>query len=684
MTRQVTRLFLPLLLCLMPLTGMGQSFNSLAQRAGSAMQNSGSKRSQSKSQGSSKDDEEDPCVEIDDHRQCWTQDPITGIHFPQVPDTTHINLGARQTMEGQSLGLLHTGNLYSPHHIVDFFDQRPQHDYLFLNAYPLFAYRPENLLLYNTRLPYTTASYVTSGSSNESNDRLRLNFAGNINRQMGIGSFLDYVYARGEYSSQATKPLNWTSYFYYDSDQYKATLSFNLSKLANQENGGIADRSYVLNPDAHSDVTRGYNIPTCLVDTWNDMDGLNLHFNHSYDLGTWDEVPNAKDTTQIDERFTSVSSIFHSIDFEHYSHQFRMDAKGDQTLTDSTHYFPNYYIDKDCTLDSTAYSSFSTYAGMRINEGFSRWSQFGLAAFIGYQHQSYTMMQDTTRLDFIGRHHTSDNIFIGGQLSRQQSRRLTFDATAKVGIWGDKRGDIDVTGHLQTVLPAGRKDSITVQASGYYRLQTVSYMMDHFFSNHFAWSNDFSQEQRVRLEGKFRYSLTGTEAKVGLEHINDYHYFGPDGLPYEYNDLIEVVSTEISQRLHWRALHWDNRLLFQYCSHDDVLPMPSFAIESDLNLRFVIAHALTAQLGITGYYYNKYYVPDYQPATQQFVMQRQYKSGDYPLFNAYLNCNLKKIKFFVMYTNIGTQLISNDAFLMPFYPLQSSRLQYGISFDLQN
>ena len=294
------------------------------------------------------------------------------------------------------------------------------------------------------------------------------------------------------------------------------------------------------------------------------------------------------------------------------------------------------------------------------------------------------MMQDTLDYSFIDRTHHSNNLYVGGQLSRHQSSRLTFDVTAKFGISGDKVGDIDITGQLQTVLPVG-KDSITVQGSGYFRNQKVSYMMNHYFSNHFKWSEDFNPEQRLHLQANLKYSLTGTEAKVGIEHISNYHYFSAaDFLPHETSEMVELFSLEATQRLHWKAIHFDNRVLFQKSTHEDILSVPKITWESDLSLRFVIAHSLTTQLGVTGYYTTKYYAPTYQPATQQFAVQNDIECGGFPIFNAYVNCNLKKIKFYVMYSGFGTKSFSNDAFIMPYYPLQSSRLEYGVIFDLQN
>lgn len=650
--------------------------------------NTSSNRSQSSSSSSKdsdKDSGEDPCVDLVDDRMSWTLDPLTGIMHYQAPDTSYLRLAHRQTMAGQQLAVVHTGNLFSPHLVEDYFNRHDDHDFLFLNAYHLFLPHQEDILYRSTKVPYTVIGYTTSGSNAQSNDRLRIDFAGNINKQIGIGTFLDYVYARGDYSSSATKPLKWTSYAYYNGDRYKASANYSLIKLANQENGGIQDSTYILTPDAHDEsFTDPKTMPTNLNDTWNDIDAWNVHLTHSYELGRWsEEFENPEDSASVYDKFTSIASIFNSIDYESYDHMYRMDRGAD--MSNGRDFFHNHFINPDETQDSLSYNRLAIYAGIRINEGFSRWSQFGLSAFAGYERQSYTQMVDSTDIEFISRKHTSNNVFIGGQLSRHQSSILTFDVTAKLGVSGDKVGDIDVNGIIQTVIPFGKKDSLIVNASGYFRNQKVAYMMNHYFGNHFRWSEDFDPEQRLRLKGTISYPRTGTTISAGFEHINNFHYFSAsDFKPKQYGEQLDIFSMEFDQKLHWKALHFDNRLLLQKTTDEEVLSLPSLVWESDLNLRFRIAGTLSTELGIIGTYRNKYYAPLYQPAIQQFATQNIVKCGGFPTFNAYVNCNLKRIKFYIMYSGIGTNMINNDAFLMRNYPAMPTRLEYGVIFDLQD
>ena len=666
-----------------PIQGVAQ--NRMANQITSRSNVAGNNNTNSNKSNKESDDDEDPCIDTPDDRKCWTLDPLTGITHYQVPDTSHIGLAMRQTMIGQSLGLLYTGNLFSPHRVEDYFSRHDENDFLFVNAYSLFTPHQEDILYRSTKIPYTVIGYMTSGSNRQSNDRLIIDFAGNVNKQIGLGTSLDYVYARGDYVSSATKPLKWTSYAYYDGDRYKANLNFSVIKLANQENGGIQDSTYILTPDAHdASMTDPKSMPVNLDNTWNDMDAWNLHLTHSYELGKWSEeyeIPD--DTASVYDKFTSIASIFNSIDLEGYTHKFRMDNGAD--LTPNHDFFPNHYINPNETLDSLSYSRFSVYGGIRVNEGFSKWSQFGLSAFIGYERQSYTQMVDSTDIEFIDRKHSSNNVFIGGQMSRHQSSILTFDVTAKVGVSGDKVGDVDINGIIQTVIPFGKTDSLIVNASGYFRNQKVAYMKQHFFSNHFRWNENFNPEQHLCIKGTIAYPRTGTTIRAGYEHISKFHYFSAkDYKPKEYNEELDIFGIEFDQKLHWKAINFNNRVLFQKTTGEDVLSLPSISWQSDLNLRFRIAKTLWTELGCVGTYHTKYYAPFYQPATQQFAAQNITKYGGFPTFNAYVNCNLKRIKFYVMYSGFGTQSFSNDNFMMRNYPSMPTRVEYGVVIDLQD
>jgi hypothetical protein len=389
-----------------------------------------------------------------------------------------------------------------------------------------------------------------------------------------------------------------------------------------------------------------------------------------------------EDSTEV-ERFIPVATIFHTMDVTHYERRFTMN-KGAQDA--DTPFFENNYINSTTTADTTGYRSFTTYAGLRLNEGFNRWSQFGVAAFLGYEYQQYTNLVDSLDLSYIDRKHTSHNVWVGGQLSRHLSSALEFDVTGQTCLSGDKVGDVKLDGALSTTLHFGRRrpDSLIVSASGLFRNSRASYLLDHYFSNHFRWSNDFDREQRLRLTGTLTYPRSGTQVSVGVEHVNNFHYFDSLCLPRQYDRQLDVFSVEAQQKLRLGILHWDNTVLFQTSTEEEVLSLPKLSVRSDLYLSFVIAHTLRTQLGVSGYYFSRYYAPNYQPATQQFCAQQDIKCGNYPVANGYVNCRLKKLRFYVMMYNMLDGAFTSDTFISPYYPMAPRRFEWGVSVDFQN
>ena len=94
---------------------------------------------------------------------------------------------------------------------------------------------------------------------------------------------------------------------------------------------------------------------------------------------------------------------------------------------------------------------------------------------------------------------------------------------------------------------------------------------------------------------------------------------------------------------------------------------------------------LQVQLGVDCNYYTKYYAPAYQPATMAFYNQRELKLGNYPFMNAYVNMKLYKTRFYVMYSHANQGLFGGSSYFGALhYPMNPSRLQFGISVDFAN
>ena len=162
-------------------------------------------------------------------------------------------------------------------------------------------------------------------------------------------------------------------------------------------------------------------------------------------------------------------------------------------------------------------------------------------------------------------------------------------------------------------------------------------------------------------------------------------YFNDAYLPVQNGGSVQVLSLRLQQNLRWRALNWNNTITYQKSSDEYVLPLPQLAIYSNLFLQFKLAKVLDVQMGVDMDYYTSYYAPSYQPSTMTFCNQHEIKCGNYPYMNAYINMQLSRARFFVLFSHVNQgSLGGQDYFSIPHYPLNPRRFLMGVSVNFLN
>ena len=145
------------------------------------------------------------------------------------------------------------------------------------------------------------------------------------------------------------------------------------------------------------------------------------------------------------------------------------------------------------------------------------------------------------------------------------------------------------------------------------------------------------------------------------------------------------MTVRAKQDFRYKAFGWENEVVYQLSSEKNVLPLPQISAYSNAYIDFTYAKVLKIQLGVDAHYFTSYYAPYFEPATQQFETQNVKKIGNYPIFNAYANVNLKQARFFISGYNLGSLFITpTEYFSYLHYPLNPMMIKLGISFYLNN
>lgn len=629
----------------------------------------------------------------------WEIIPPLGLHDPSTIDTLFTGYGQESVPVDSYLVYAATGNLGGAGIDMDYLRQQDMSAFFFRDAVARWRPTEGSHRYYNTRIPMTLLSYNTAGGRENKQDRLKAVFSGNASKQLQIGANLDYLYSKGSYNYQAIKNLTWGMSASYIGDRYELQTFFNHWNGLNQQNGGITDDLYITDPaelQGGQSSINAKSIPTNLTMARTRLKGQEFYMNHRYKVGFWRVTP-PNDTVPGDtvehRTYVPVTSFIWTMDYRDGSHNFFNGSPSEASA-----FWENQYLTTGESNSPTSYWSLSNTLGVSLLEGFNKYAKAGLSAYVTHEIRKFKQCADTLPISGAGRPElltpypydvkvdprgTQNLLWVGAQLTKQQGSLLRYEATAKIGVVGAAAGEVYADGHVQTRFKL-LGDSVAITAYGRFANETAPYLMNNYVSNYFIWKNDFSKIRRLRFGGELLVRKTGTRINIGVENVQNLIYFNSQSLPEQCGSSIQVFSASVQQNFHFRALHWDNRVLYQTSSEKSVLALPALSIYSNLYLQFKIARVLDVQFGVDCDFYTKYYAPSFQPATMSFINQRDIKVGNYPFMNLYANMKLKRARFYLMMSHINMGMTGKNYFAMPHYPMNPRMFQMGVSVDFAN
>ena len=625
----------------------------------------------------------------------WKLSYPLGTHEQSTIDTLLYNY-QRQFVPAMNSDAWATTGAFAAEGINMIYFNRPrQSAVMFENALEYWLPTFSKEKFYNVFIPMTLLSYNFGGNRDNHTDRLKGIFAGNVNKKIGIGANIDYLYTKGAYNSQAAKNLIYGVQGYYTGNHYEMQTFMNHYDSRNQENGGITDDLYIEDPaqlQGGVDKIEPKSIPTRLNGAQNRLIGAEFYMSHAYKIGFWRDDTQEGDTIER-KTLVPVTKFIYSFDYKYNHHVFK-----NTVAEEAGNFWANTYFDPSGTLDETRYWSISNSFGISMIEGFQKWAKFGLSAFITHEldkfDQTYLVPENTEGITGLtplpegfntDQNKKRNKLWVGGRLEKMKGSHLRYAANAKFGLMGDAAGDLDIDGNIETRFRLG-KDTVLIAAEGFFRNQTPSYLLRHYVSNHFVWDNDFGKTRSFRVGGHLHIPWTRTDIRAGVENIQNCVFFNSQSKPEQYGGSVQVFSASVDQKLKFGIWNWNNTVTYQVSSNQDVIPLPALSLYSNMFLGFTAFKVLHMQIGIDCNYYTRYKGYDYQPATMSFHVQGEnpVEVGNFALANAYITAKLHKVRFFVLWSHVNQGLFGNNYFSLPHYPIDPRQLRFGLSIDFAN
>ena len=640
--------------------------------------------------------------------QAWNLSYPLGTHIESTMDTLLYNYQRHFVTALGSDAWASTGQYTGPAINMIYFDRPESSKFYFNNALSYWLPSFSKQKFYNVYIPMTQLSYDWGYGTENRTDRLNVLFAGNVNRKIGVGAWLDFPYTLGSYANQAAKGIGFGVSGYYTGDRYEAQAFFNQFNHKNRENGGITDDLYITNP---AQLQGGVNsiapksIPVNLNAAQNRLTGAEFYMSHAYKVGFWRDITMPEDTVERKE-YVPVTKFVYSFDWQTNHHRFVNNSS-----SDAVKFWENTYFDLNSTRNDSYYWSIANTIGIEMIEGFQKWAKFGISAYATYEIDKYRYdvggwddIINPPLPEYPEEEETPSNgltplpsgfsnklsklrnrLWVGGRIEKTRGSILRYSADAKFGLIGEAVGELDIKGQIETRFKLG-SDTVRIEADGYFKNLEPNYMLKRYVGNHFLWDNDFGKIRSFMVGGKLVIPWTKTALKVGFENIQNQVYFNSACLPSQYSGSVQIFSAALEQKLKFGIWNWDNTLTYQTSSKSDIMPLPSFVLYSNMYLQFKAFRALTVQVGVDCDWYTKYKGYDYQPSTMVFHSQGPdaIDVGNFIMSNVYLTARLYKVRLFLMCSNLTQGWFSKNYFSMPHYPIDPRQFRLGLSIDFVN
>lgn len=482
---------------------------------------------------------------------------------------------------------------------------------------------PEEVTYYHLPTPLTEFTYKSGMEQGQF-----LNTLFSINLQPNLNIFIAYKGLRslGKYQRILVSNGNFRAGFSYVSPnkKYTAFAHFASHDITSQENGGIVTPEQF--EGGEKQFKNRATIDVQLLNAENIRESKRYFLQHDYAfLRNRDSLASYK---QI--RFRHLFSY----ETEHYTY--------DETQSNS--YFGDAYVPQNLR-DKARLKKMINRLGVELELPYlGRTFLFGNAYFYNYYFQNA--------------------YYVSGVLQRRQIK----DTDLSLGVqWHKKVGGFSIeaegeqtfVGKMTGTRLSGKlayafddKNSITAGAELHSAMPNFNYLLYQSDYKQFNWDNytSFNKQNTQTLYGDLK--TQWGNVSLSLTNLNNYTYFQEETLgkvrPEQYSSNIQYLQLKVQKEFRFGKWGLDNTMLYQQVVQDsNILNVPTFVTRNSFYFAsHLFNKAMYLQTGIGFNYFTKYYSNQYNPLLGEFAVQTAEKTGNFPMFDFFLNAKVRTMRIF--------------------------------------
>ncbi len=554
----------------------------------------------------------------------------------------------------------------SPLQYYNYFNRASDEGIEFYNAQEAWSFSPRTLPHYNTKTPHTELAYfgtLLAGDAKES-DNLHILTTQNILPELNFTISYDRFGGGGMLESEETKNKTFSVRANYLGKKYLAHAGYIYNMVERAENGGIVDNMWIRDTTVEAreiKVALSGASSKITKNTWFLDQQYRIPFEFIRKLQARRDTSAAAPADSLVEavadsldRDVTTAFIGHSSEWSTYTRKYIDNI----TNADGKALYNNVFNFGPASADSLGTMKLDNKIFLRLQPWGSESIVSKLDVGVGDRLMHYFDSSSVRPA-----RHVENSVYAYAGAQGQVNKYFNWDAKARFYVLGYNLGDMAVeanAGFNFYPFRRARKSPVSVSAHFETRLDSPTYYQQMLNTNHFRWENNFSKISTTQIRGSIDVPRWKLNASVGYGLLANNVYYDTLGIVRQNAVPMSILSASLRKEFVAGPMHFDNRVLVQYSSAPDVIPLPTVALNLRWYAQFVVQrdqtkthNIMVMQVGVNGFYNSQWYAPAWNPALGVFHNQNVnlYENG--PYFDIFLNIQWKKCCIFLKYQNSG-------------------------------
>ena len=565
----------------------------------------------------------------------------------------------------------------------NFFRRDKERSTSFYQAQESWTYNADNFTFYNTKTPYTELEYSGNlfSSKTLSADNFRVFTTQNILPSLNIALEMKRYGGAGTLKNEQTDNRTYFVSGNYLGKKYNAHAGFIFNKISRQESGGMVDNLWIR--DTTVDV-REINVN--LAAATNSYRKMTVFLDQSYRIpfDFIQKLRHRRDTTWTPSDSLNADGttgfVGTSTEFSTYSKKYA-DNVSDAL---STFYNDVFNIHPSKSADSLRTLRLENRIFVRLQPWKNDAIVSKVEGGIGDRFQTF-YLQDPDEVLFKPSSHKWNSIYAYAGVEGRFRRYLQWDASGQYTFAGQEVNDFSINANAAlNFYPFRRHPQSPISLKAHFEtgLKSPDFYQQHFYSNHFRWENSFGKVSTTKINATLDIPRWQLKAEMGYALLANQVFYDTLGIVRQHGTPESVFTAGLTKNFVFGPVHLDNTALVQLSSNQDVLPLPTLALNLRWYAQFNITKVLQLQLGANVRYTTLWYAPSYNPVTGTFSVQNKERYGNCPVFDVFINAQWKKCCLFLKLENAGNgwPMERKDYFTAHHYIQTSRVIKVGVSW----